>query len=215
MTSVLSGVIIFGILGNLAYERGTTDIKSVVKGGAGLAFISYPDAIAKFQFLPQFFSCVFFIMLFVLGIGSIVVMAGIIITVINDQFVKWKKPFIVCGTAFVCYLIGLIYITPGGQYILNLVDFYGASFIAFFLAIVEILAVSWIYGTKRFCQDIEFMLGLKTAPYWRICWSFLTPLFMAVILGYTIFTLEPITYNGYVYPEIYYGERDYQFKNIL
>lgn len=34
----------------------------------------------------------------------------------------------------------------GGQYILNLVDFYGASFIVFILAIAELVAVSWIYG---------------------------------------------------------------------
>lgn len=53
MTSLLAGIIIFGILGNLAYETNTTDISKVVKGGSGLAFISYPDAIAKFQFIPQ------------------------------------------------------------------------------------------------------------------------------------------------------------------
>ena len=52
-TSLLSGIIIFGILGNLAYETGTTDIRSVVQGGPGLAFISYPDAIAKFTMVPQ------------------------------------------------------------------------------------------------------------------------------------------------------------------
>lgn len=52
-TSLLSGIIIFGILGNLAYESNTSDIRSVVEGGPGLAFISYPDAIAKFKFVPQ------------------------------------------------------------------------------------------------------------------------------------------------------------------
>lgn len=51
-TSLLSGLTIFGILGNLAYELGT-DVENVVgSGGTGLAFISYPDAIAK-TFLPQ------------------------------------------------------------------------------------------------------------------------------------------------------------------
>lgn len=50
---MLSGVITFGILGNLAYESNTDDIRSVVKGGPGLAFISYPDAVAKFQRAPQ------------------------------------------------------------------------------------------------------------------------------------------------------------------
>lgn len=52
-TSLLAGFTIFGILGHLAHETGATDIGQVVKGGAGLAFISYPDAIARFQFVPQ------------------------------------------------------------------------------------------------------------------------------------------------------------------
>lgn len=53
ITSMLAGFTIFGILGNLAYELGVEDISKVVRGGAGLAFVSYPDAIAKFNFLPQ------------------------------------------------------------------------------------------------------------------------------------------------------------------
>ena len=52
-TSLLAGCAIFGILGHLAHEIGTDNIASVVKGGAGLAFISYPEAIAKFTFMPQ------------------------------------------------------------------------------------------------------------------------------------------------------------------
>lgn len=52
-TSLMAGCTIFGILGNLAYETGVEDISKVVNGGAGLAFISYPDAIAKFDFWPQ------------------------------------------------------------------------------------------------------------------------------------------------------------------
>ena len=66
-TSILAGCVIFGILGNLALETNTKDISKVVKGGAGLAFISYPEAIAKFKLLPQLFSVLFFFMLFVLG----------------------------------------------------------------------------------------------------------------------------------------------------
>ena len=52
-TSLLAGCAIFGILGHLAHEIGTDNIANVVKGGAGLAFISYPEAIAKFTFMPQ------------------------------------------------------------------------------------------------------------------------------------------------------------------
>lgn len=52
-TSLMAGLTIFGILGNLAHELGTDDISNVVRGGTGLAFVSYPDAIAKFTVLPN------------------------------------------------------------------------------------------------------------------------------------------------------------------
>jgi solute carrier family 6 amino acid transporter-like protein 5/7/9/14 len=48
----LAGITIFSILGNLALESGKT-IEDVVKGGTGLAFISYPEAISKFDAVPQ------------------------------------------------------------------------------------------------------------------------------------------------------------------
>lgn len=48
----MAGSIIFGILGNLAYKM-NVDVSEVVKsGGTGLAFISYPEAIAKFDAVP-------------------------------------------------------------------------------------------------------------------------------------------------------------------
>lgn len=52
-TSLLAGCTIFGILGHLAHELGIDDIEKVVKSGPGLAFISYPEAIARFDFAPQ------------------------------------------------------------------------------------------------------------------------------------------------------------------
>lgn len=52
-TSLMAGITIFGILGNLAHNLKIDNIGDVVKSGAGLAFISYPDAIAKFDVVPQ------------------------------------------------------------------------------------------------------------------------------------------------------------------
>lgn len=52
LTSFLGGITIFAILGNLAYESGK-NVTEVVSAGTGLAFVSYPDAIAKFEYAPQ------------------------------------------------------------------------------------------------------------------------------------------------------------------
>uniref|UniRef100_A0A1I8MFH3 Transporter n=1 Tax=Musca domestica TaxID=7370 RepID=A0A1I8MFH3_MUSDO len=205
LTSLLSGCIIFGILGNLAHETQTTDIASVVKGGAGLAFISYPEAIAKFKYLPQLFAVLFFFMLLVLGVGSNVGMVSCVMTVIKDRFPHiphWKLSAVLSVCGFLC---GIVYMTPGGQYILNLIDFFGCSFIALFLAIAELVSFAWIYGTKRLCEDIEFMLGIKTGGYWRICWTFITPGLMMGVLLYSLISYTPLTYKGETYPIVYYA----------
>ncbi|BFF93232.1 sodium-dependent nutrient amino acid transporter 1 [Drosophila madeirensis] len=205
VTSLLAGFTIFGILGHLAHEIGTDDIGSVVKGGAGLAFISYPDAIAKFKQLPQIFSVLFFLMLFVLGIGSNIAMTSCSVTAIRDRFPHFKQWQCSLFIAIISFAIGLMYITPGGQYMLTLVDFFGASMIALVLGIAELYTIGWIYGTDRLCKDIEFMLGRKVGLYWRLCWSIITPLIMTVILIYFYATYEPLAYNDKIYPSWAYS----------
>jgi hypothetical protein len=37
-------------------------------------------------------------------------------------------------------------ILQGGQYILTLVDFYGANFTVFILGTIEVVGIAWIYG---------------------------------------------------------------------
>ncbi|XP_026300890.1 sodium-dependent nutrient amino acid transporter 1 isoform X2 [Apis mellifera] len=200
-TSLMAGFTIFGILGNLAHELGTEDISNVVRGGTGLAFVSYPDAIAKFTVLPQLFSVLFFLMLYVLGIGSAIALAGSLITIIRDQFPNLKHIYVVLGTVTFGFCAGIIYCTPGGQFMLELIDYYAASFVVFILATLEITGIFWIYGLENFLDDVEYMLKRRPSAYWRLCWGVITPLLLAVILVYTLISLTPLTYSGISYPD--------------
>jgi solute carrier family 6 (neurotransmitter transporter, glycine) member 5/9 len=114
-------------------------------------------------------------MLFVLGIGSAVALCSAITTAIWDEFPSvqfWK----VAGcTTLIGFLMGLVYVTPGGQWILTLVDHFGGTFLIFALAIAEIMVIFWIYGLQNFCDDVEFMSKKKISMYWRINWAVLTP----------------------------------------
>nr|NP_611364.2 Lithium-inducible SLC6 transporter, isoform D [Drosophila melanogaster]AAF57648.3 Lithium-inducible SLC6 transporter, isoform D [Drosophila melanogaster] len=203
-SSIIAGCITFGILGNLARETGNPDIGSVVKGGAGLAFISYPEAIAKFEYVPQMFAVLFFLMLFVLGIGSTVGMGSCILRVIRDQFGLRSPPIwkLASGLTVLGFSVSIVYMTPGGQFILNLVDFYGVSFTALILAIGELVAVAWIYGVNRFCEDIKFMMGIETGWYWRLCWRFITPGLMTAVLIYMLLDMSALEYKGVGYPTL-------------
>lgn len=37
-----------------------------------------------------------------------------------------------------------------------------------------------IAGVDRFSEDIERMMGFKPGLYWRLCWKFVSPLFLLV-----------------------------------
>ncbi|XP_046404052.1 sodium-dependent nutrient amino acid transporter 1-like [Ischnura elegans] len=199
-TSLLAGFTIFSILGNLAYELGVEDIRSVVQGGTGLAFVSYPDAIAKFKTIPQLFSVLFFLMLFVLGIGSAVSVTGALVTIYKDFHPNakiWKVTLII---SIIGFASGIAYVTQGGQFILALVDYYGASFIVYVLSTLEVIAISWVYGLENLCQDIYFAIGEKVGAYWRLCWGILIPCILCVILTYSFMNFIPLTYAGIPYP---------------
>lgn len=110
-TSLLAGCCVFAILGHLKHELGVDDIKDVMKPGPGVAFISYPETIAKFKSFSQVFSILFFLMLYVLGIGSNVAMTSCIVTEIRDHFKKVKNWQAALGVAFFGTLFGSIYLT--------------------------------------------------------------------------------------------------------
>lgn len=94
----------------------------------------------------------------------------------------------------------------GGQFILNLVDYFGASLIALVLAIAELFTLGWIYGVRRICKDTEFMIGRNPGLYWRLCWGIITPILMTAILIYTFVSYEPLQYKGQTYPAWSYGK---------
>ncbi|XP_050737440.1 sodium-dependent nutrient amino acid transporter 1-like [Eriocheir sinensis] len=203
ITSLLAGFTIFAILGNLAHLLDTS-IEDVVRGSGGLAFISYPDAIAKFNWAPQLFAVLFFLMLFTLGVGSAAGLAGCVMGGLMDQFPSIKRVYV---AAFICalgFLCGLVYVTPGGQQILELVDFFGGSFIIFFLVIIEVTSIMYIYGCKNLFRDMRFMLGFDIDLLTKVCWVAVTPLLLIVIFVYTIIVFQVPTYNGAPFPDLAY-----------
>uniref|UniRef100_A0A8D8AYV8 Transporter n=3 Tax=Culex pipiens TaxID=7175 RepID=A0A8D8AYV8_CULPI len=198
-TSIIAGCIVFGVIGNLAYVTGESDIQAVVQSGAGLTFMTYPNAIAKFEWLPQLFSALFFLMLFIVGLGSNLGVTTSIVTAIRDQCPWLKNWQVVAVVGSVGFLCGLVYLTPGGLDLLDVLDYYGAKYVTLTLAVFELVTFGWIYGVDRICRDIKFMLGHNTSLFWRICWGIVTPLVTILILLLSFLEYEafnvPVGYN--------------------
>lgn len=191
LTSVLAGCVVFAILGTLAFDL-KTDVKDVVKdSGLRLAFVVYPEALARIKFIPQLWSILFFVMLYMLGLGSAVGHVEAIATTLKDEFstLRSRKALISLGICFLCFLGGLPLTTDAGQYIMPLIDGYGVGAAVFLYAIFELVGVMWIYGWRRFCDDIHFMLGSSVQLIWKVTWAFVGPVALIVIYLYGTITM--------------------------
>ncbi|XP_021003201.2 sodium- and chloride-dependent glycine transporter 2 [Parasteatoda tepidariorum] len=200
ITSLLGGVTIFSVLGNLATEM-NIDISIVVKGGQGLAFTTYPEALARLP-VPQLWSVSFFFMLFLLAIDSQFSYLESFFTAIYDEFplLQKRKSLINLFFCIILFILGLPCVTEGGQYVFNLMDTYGGGFAGICVAMCEIIALMWIYGADRFSEDLHFMLGFKPGIYWRICWKYISPFVLLFIVIYSMCTHKLIEYGGIPYP---------------
>jgi SNF family Na+-dependent transporter len=69
LTGVFAGFAVFATIGYLASELNESVAKYAETSGPGLAFITYPEAIARMP-ASSFFSILFFLMLLALGLGS-------------------------------------------------------------------------------------------------------------------------------------------------
>ncbi|CAL8121342.1 unnamed protein product [Orchesella dallaii] len=200
-TSLLAGCTVFAVMGNLVEESKTLEFEDIT-GGPGLAFVLYPQAIAKFDWVPQLFAVLFFLMLFTLGIGSATSLTGGVITILCDQFTTWKRWLVTLVVCTLGCLVGLMYVTEGGMLLLDLVDHYGAGFIVYLMVMCECAGISWVYGLSNICDDIEFMLGRQVGIYWRACWGFIIPVGLFANLLYYLITEPEFQSGEFPYPKV-------------
>ncbi|KAJ8299477.1 hypothetical protein KUTeg_023537 [Tegillarca granosa] len=129
-TSIFAGLVIFSILGYMAYEKGRhsrqsrskchtklerfTEVKThqIPKSGLcpGLAFIVYPEALARMPISPMW-SVFFFIMMATLGFGSEFSIVECVLSALCDEFkiLNKRRAAIIFRTVMViiCFLLGL------------------------------------------------------------------------------------------------------------
>lgn len=201
-TSIISGMVIFSVLGAMAHDLGNVDVKDVAQGGPGLAFVAYPEALTRLP-VPQLWSVLFFLMLFILGLDSEFAILETFVTSLCDQvpYLRKHKWQFTMAMGVVCFLLGLPMVTRGGQYIFEIVDRFGGSTTLTFIGLVEVISLAYIYGYSRFSDDVYFMLNRRLGWYWKVTWTVTSPLVLLVIFIFSMLDQnEPVKYGSYEYP---------------
>ncbi|XP_076672197.1 sodium-dependent neutral amino acid transporter B(0)AT3 isoform X1 [Andrena cerasifolii] len=158
--------------------------------GTGLAFIVFTQAIVELPGAP-FWSCIFFLMLLALGLGSqIGILEGMLCVIFDiDLFKRIKKQYITGVVCTVCFFVGLIFCTGAGEYWLKMFDSFAGTIGLVMVALMEMISVVFIYGHEKFTKDIEEMTGYKPGLYWQVTWRFLAPIIMVCILVSSIVSM--------------------------
>ncbi|KAG8182150.1 hypothetical protein JTE90_014560 [Oedothorax gibbosus] len=204
LTSLFSGFVVFSMLGFMALQLHTS-VANVVSSGTGLAFIAYPDAIARMPVAPLW-ALLFFFMLFLLGIDSQFASVETILTFVFDQFpaTRQKKPLVVCAVGIFLFLLGLPLTAQGGVYLLEVMDTYAAGWPYLVIGLCELFVIAYVYGMNRFMDNLTEMTGWKPGVWIRshlvVTIMTISPIVIGVILLMSWIYFEPLKLGDYVFP---------------
>lgn len=65
-------------------------------------------------------------------------------------------------------------------------DEYAGSFSLILIALFELVAISYIYGLKRFCDDCELMTGKRPHFIIMLSWRYVSPILLLIIVLATV-----------------------------
>ncbi|KAF5917232.1 hypothetical protein HPG69_000001 [Diceros bicornis minor] len=154
--------------------------------------------------LSPLWAALFFMMLIFLGLDSQFVCVESLVTAVVDMYPKvfrrgYRRELLILALSIVSYFLGLVMLTEGGMYIFQLFDSYAASGMCLlFVAIFECICIGWVYGSNRFCDNIEDMIGYRPLSLIKWCWK---GIFIFFLVKY-----KPLKYNNiYTYPAWGYG----------
>ncbi|XP_067648959.1 sodium- and chloride-dependent glycine transporter 1-like [Haliotis asinina] len=200
-TSIFAGFVTFATLGVMSEKTGVP-VSEVVSSGTGLGFVLYPEALVHLPF-PQVWSFIFFLMMLTIGLDSQFLNVEAIVTALVDRLpatLSRRRRIVTAAVCVVSFLVGIIYCTQGGQYLLQLVDWYIGAFYVFVFCTVECVSIVWIYGVNQISKDVEMMTGRHLPVYIKIMWGFVIPGILSIVFVLTLLWYQPPTYGKYSYP---------------
>uniref|UniRef100_A0A286XFY4 Transporter n=1 Tax=Cavia porcellus TaxID=10141 RepID=A0A286XFY4_CAVPO len=182
---------VFPLLENCSLE---SELDTAVQG-TGLAFIVYTEAIKNME-VSQLWSVLYFFMLLLLGMGSMLGNTAAILTPLTDSQVissHLPKEAISGLLCLVNCAIGLLFTMEAGSYWFDIFNDYAATLSLLLIVLVEAIAVCYVYGLRRFGAELEAMTGRALNWYWKVMWAFVSPL---LIVSLFLFYLADYILSG-------------------
>ncbi|XP_042872914.1 sodium- and chloride-dependent glycine transporter 2-like [Penaeus japonicus] len=198
--SILAGFVVFSVLGFMAKRAGVS-VEEVVDAGPSLVFVIYPEALSLMPVAP-FWSILFFLMLFFLGIDTCFAHIETPVSCFLDEFPKLRgcRSWVVFFLCLFTFLLAIFFGTNGGIYWITVVDWYCASFTIIINCLCQTCVFSHIYGVGRTLQDLQLMLRGRVSYVWWITWLVVTPFVVFTFLINAVVNHSGAGYRGQAFP---------------
>ena len=191
-TAFLAGFAVFSVLGYLAFQTGLP-MEEIARGGIGLAFITYPTAIAKMPFAASFFGVIFFLALLTFGIDSAFSMVEAITNGLKDKFGmnRRKATLLICMLGF---FLGLILTAGSGIYWVEIMDHFISNFALVIIGLLECLIFAYIFGGEKIRKYANEVSEIKIGRWWNVFLKLIAPV---ILISLAIASIVELLTEGY------------------
>lgn len=115
----------------------------------GLLFKTYPAILTEMgPTAGRVFGVLFFLSLLIAGISSSISIVEAFMSALCDQF-GWPRERVSAGLCSIAFLLGTVFCTQAGLFLLDLVDHFITTYALVLVAICEALIVGWIFPARR------------------------------------------------------------------
>jgi NSS family neurotransmitter:Na+ symporter len=194
LTSIAGGFAVFGTLGYYAQLKGLP-VTEVLKGGPGLAFITYPEVISQLP-LAAFFGLLFFVMLLALAVDSAFSLVEAVAAAVRD---KWGLSHRAANFAVGGFAAGLgvVFTTGAGLYWLDIVDHFMEHFGLIVVLLVECIVLGWFYRTDELRRHLNSVSKSRLGAWWPWFIRVVCPVVLAGLFASQLVREIGTPYGGY------------------
>jgi SNF family Na+-dependent transporter len=167
--AIVSAVIFFGI-------AGAEEVAG--QGAFGLGMVSMP---AIFAYMPggQFFGFLWFGLLYIAALTSIVALSQPAIAFFEDEFDWSRKKSVWVLAIFFIVSVPLPMFVKGS---LDELDFWVGTFTLVILALLEMILFFWVFGADKAWNEITRGAHIRIPRFFFYLMKYVTPIFLIIIL---------------------------------
>lgn len=176
---------VFGALGFLAHSQGVP-VEDVVSSGIVLAFIVFPEIINQLPAFGELFGIVFFGVLSIAGLTSVISIAEVCVSAVMEKFdlTRRKAVSYVCGLGFIG---SVLYSTNAGMGYLDIVDGFINNYGIVLAGLIEIILLGWFFKLSTLRDHVNQLSDIKIGAWWVFSLKYLTPLVLIGMTGYNLY----------------------------